>query len=357
MRKSGSWSALVLIAAASVVAPTRAASQIEVSTRAASVRVGGLLQPQYTMSSIDAADNDFYVRRARLRADVAVNTFLTGRVVTEFGSGGGGYILDADMSLHFSEGFILSIGQFKRAFDLFELPNPSDLPEIEKDGRIEGYAPTCAGVGSLCTYSRFTEALQFAGRDQGVRVEGTVGDVSYSASVTNGTGLNTADENDRKSVSGRMTFAVSDNVRVSGQLALHDYVDPAGNATALGFGGDVELGTWRDGLHLRAGVVGGDNWMSLAPGSFDPATFLALQAIGTYYYPLDGDRFEGVEPFGRLSYGDPDTGSSDNAGLLITPGVAFYIVGKNRIAANVDIYSPQGQGTEYSVKLQSTLYF
>jgi hypothetical protein len=350
------WLGMLAVALA-VAPPAHATAQLEVSTRAASIRVGGLLQPQYTASSVDAVNNDAYIRRARLRADVTVNDFLTGRVVTEFGSGGDGYILDADMSLHFSEAFVLSIGQFKRAFDIFELPSPSDLPEIEKDGRIEGYAPGCTGVGSLCSYSRFTEALEFAGRDQGVRVNGTSGSLSYQASITNGTGLNTADENDRKSVSGRLTFAVSEELRVSGQLALHDYVDPTGNATALGLGGELELGTWRDGLHVRAAISGGDNWLALAPVSFDPATFLAFQAIGTYYYRLDGERFEGVEPFGRLSYGDPDTGSDDDAGVLITPGVTFYVVGKNRISANLDIYAPQGRGTEYSLKLQSTLYF
>lgn len=354
MTRSWSWHVLVV---ALLVSPSGAQAQIEVGGRAASVRVGGLVQPEYTHSSVDGVNDDLFVRRARLRGDVTVNDFLTGRVVTEFGSGGGGFVLDADMSLHFSDGFILSIGQFKRAFDLFELPNPSDPPEIERDGRIAGYAPGCTGVGSLCTYSRFTEALQFAGRDQGVRVQGTAGSVSYQASLTNGTGLNTRDENDRKSVSGRLTFAVTEDVQVSGQLALHDYVDATGDATALAFGGDVELGTWRDGLHVRGAVVGGDNWLSLDPVSLSPSTFVTFQAIGTYYYPLDGDRIVGVEPFGRLSYGDPDTDADDDAGLLITPGVAFYVVGKNRLSANLDIYDAQGQDTEYSLKLQSTLYF
>lgn len=344
-----------LVAALVSLLPAAASAQITVSGRAASIRVGGLGQGQYTVSSIDAANNDFYVRRARLRMDATVSDFLRGRVVTEFG-GGNGRILDADLSLVFSDAVVLSVGQFKRAFDVFELPNPSQTPEIERDGRIEGYS-ACTGVGSVCSYSRLTEALGFAGRDQGVRLDGTSGRVTYIASLTNGTGLNTADENDSKSFSGRVAYRVNDDVVVAGQMAVHDYVDADGNASAFGFGGDVEVGTWRDGWHVRGAVVGGDNWQSLDPATLDPASFLTLQGIVTYYHPLQGSRFAGVEPLARVSWADPDTDAADDTGLLLTPGLALYISGRNRIAADLDVYSPQGQDKEFSFKVQTTLYF
>ncbi|MDH3207345.1 MAG: OprO/OprP family phosphate-selective porin [Gemmatimonadota bacterium] len=338
-----------------LLVPTQSAAQLQVSGRGATLTLGGLLQPQYTASSVESADNDFMVRRARLRAEVMVNDFIGGRVLTEFG-GGSGIILDAYMSLAFSEGFNLSVGQFKRAFDIFELPSPGDLPEIERDGRIEGYAP-CASVGSICSFSRLTEGLSFAGRDIGVRVDGSSGALSYLATLTNGTGLNTSDQNDRKSLSGRVTYAVNEDVSVSGQLGLHDYVDPSGNATAVGFGGEVEVGTWRDGLHVRGAVVTGDNWRDLTPVTFDPATFLTFQGIVTYYYPMDSDRLVGVEPLARLSFGDPNTDTDGDGGVLITPGVMFYINGRTRIGANLDIYSPQTGDKEFSLGGQTTFYF
>ncbi|MGD2044614.1 MAG: porin [Gemmatimonadota bacterium] len=346
---------LGFIALALILAvPTSARAQLEVTGRGASVRIGGLVQPQYSMSSVDGADNDFMLRRARLRADATVNDFLGGRVLTEFG-GGGGRILDAYVSMDFSEAFTAEIGQFKRAFDLFELPSPADLPEIEKDGRIEGFSP-CPDIGSNCAYSRFTEQLGYAGRDIGVRVGGTVGQVTYLASVTNGPGLNTPDQNDAKSFSGRATIAVNEDLRIGGQLAIHDYVDPDGNANAFAFGGDVELGTFRDGLHVRGALVAGDNWQNLGAG-FDPATFLTLQGIVTYFYPQDGDRLTGIEPLARLSYGDPDTDTDDDGGLLFTPGVMFYVMGRNRIGANLDIYSPQTGDKEFALQVQTTLYY
>jgi Phosphate-selective porin O and P len=352
VRTISKWCALALVAC---VTPSAAAAQLVVSGRAASVRVGGLMQSQYTVSSINAANNDFYVRRARLRMDATVSDFLRGRVVSEFG-GGSGVILDADVSLVFSDAFVFSFGQFKRAFDLFELPNPSELPEIERDGRIEGYS-ACSGVGSVCSYSRLTEGLQFAGRDIGVRIDGTSGRLTYVASITNGPGLNVSDENDAKSFSGRLAYAVNEDVVVAGQIAVHDYVDANGNSSALGYGGDVEVGDELDGWHLRGAIAGGENWRDLDVATLDPASFLTFQGIATYYYPLTGGHFAGVEPLARLSWADPDTGTDNDSGLLLTPGVALYISGRNRLAANIDIYSPQGQDKEFSLKLQSTLYF
>lgn len=343
------------VIALSLLLPSPSAAQLEVSGRGASLIIGGLVQPRYAISSVDGADNDFEIRRTRLRAEVTVNDFVSGRVLTEFG-GGSGRILDAYMTLGFSEGFNASFGQFKRAFDIFELPSPGELPEIERDGGIEGYAP-CAAFGTICSYSALTEGLSLAGRDIGLRVGGSSGQLSYLATLTNGPGLNRADENDAKSASGRLTYAVNGDLSVSGQLALHDYVDADGNATAVAFGGDVEVGTWRDGLHVRGSLVVGDNWRQLDPTTLDPATFLTFQGIATYYYPVDGERLAGIEPLARISFGDPDTDTDDNRGLLVSPGVMFYITGWNRIGANLDIYSPQTGDKEFSFKVQSTLYF
>jgi hypothetical protein len=338
-----------------IVLPLPLSAQLQVSGRGATLRIGGRLHSQYTVSSIDAATNDFFFRRARLIVDLTVNDFLSGRVQPDF-AGGGAALQDVYATLNFSDGFQLSIGQFKRAFDLFELSSSTDLSLVERDGRIEGYS-VCSGVGSLCSYSRLTEDLGFAGRDQGIRVEGESGQVSYMASLTNGTGINTSDENDRKSVSGRVTFDINENVRASGQVAIHDYVDPADeNANAVAFGGDVEVGTWRDGLLVQAAVVTGDNWM-LDPVTAAAPNFLTFQGVVSYYYPVDGDRVVGIEPLARLSWGDPDLDTDDDNGLLLTPGFMVYIMGRSKIGANFDIYSPAVGDKEFSFKIQSFLYF
>jgi len=339
-----------------VLLPLPLSAQFEVSGRGATLRVGGRLHAQYASSSVDGTMGDFFLRRARLIVDLTVNDFLSGRVQPDF-AGGGAALQDAYATLSFDPGFELSIGQFKRGFDLFELSSSTDLSLIERDGRIAGVGD--CGSNRVCSYSRLTEGLEFAGRDQGLRVDGEVGSVTYIATFTNGTGINTGDENGSKSVSGRATLAINENVRASGQLALHDYVDPdagSDNASALAFGGDVEFGTWRDGLLVQAGVVVGDNWEADTP-STDAPGFLALQGVASFYYPLDNERFNGIEPLFRLSYADPNTDADDDNGLLLTPGFMAYIMGRSKIGVNVDVYSPAVGDTEYSFKVQSFLYF
>jgi hypothetical protein len=340
--------------ALAVIAPTAVSAQVEIRARSATITFGGRLHTQYSLSSIDGADNDFFTRRARMIAEVRINDFLSGRVQPDF-AGGAVALKDAYITFAFADAFELTFGQFKRPFDIFELASSTDLSLIERDGRVEGLS-TCSGVGSVCSYSRFTERLGFSDRDMGLRVSGASGRVSYQASLTNGTGGDTSDENDAKSMSGRVTVDATENVRVSGQVGLHDFVDAVGDATALAFGGDVEIGTWRDGLLVQAALVGGDNW-ELLDAQLDPATFLTFQGVASYYHPLGGGRFAAVEPVARVSWGDPDTAADDDGGLLVTPGVMLYVLGRNRIGVNLDYYAPQAGSGELSLKIQSFLYF
>jgi hypothetical protein len=331
-----------------------AAQEFDVLGNAATVTLGGRFNVQYAHSSLDAAENDVFLRRARLTVNIRVNDFVDARLEPDFA--GTTSLRDAWMRLNFSDAFTIAAGQFKRGFDIFTLSSSVDLSLIERDGRVEGLG-TCSGVGSVCSYGRFMEALQYADRDMGLRLEGTSGQLSYIVTATNGSGLNTADDNDRKSAAGRLTFGVTEDVRVSGNVSLHDYVDPIGDdATGVAFGGDVEVGTWRDGVHLQAAVATGDNW-EILDGAQDPATFLALQGVASYYVPLEGDRLVGIEPLARFSWADPDTDTDDDAAIVVTPGLMFYISGRTKIGANLDVYSPQTGSGEMSLKIQTFLYY
>lgn len=330
-------------------------AQTSISARAASLRIGGRLHAQYQGSSVDGAVNDFFLRRARLIVDGTFTDFLTGRLQTDF-VGGDATVLDAYLTMNFDDAFMVSMGQMKRSFDIFELSSSTDLSIIERDGRITGYS-NCTGVGRVCSYSRLTEALDFAGRDVGVRVEGASGTFSYEATITNGPGVNVADENDGKSFSGRASVQVADGVVVSANAGAHDYVDPsAETAHALAWGGDVQIGTWRDGLLVQAAVVGGDNWASLDAND-DPEQFLAFQVIGSFYHPLDGPRLVGIEPLLRVSVADPNGSIDSDGGTLITPGLMLYFMGRNKIGANVDYFLPGTGDSEFSFRVGTFLYF
>jgi hypothetical protein len=346
---------LVALAVLAVTLPVAQVSAQEISARGADIRIGGRLHSQYSASSVSGAENDFFLRRVRVILDVSLTDFLTARVQPDF-VGGKTELQDSYVRFNFPSGMRLYMGQFKRSFDLFELSSSTDLSLIERDGRVEGIG-SCTGVGGTCSYSRLTEKLDFAGRDAGVKLEYSNGAVSFQATATNGTGINKSDENGSKSYSGRLSVDASDNVTISGQFGVHDYVDDNDdNAYAPGWGADIDLGSWRDGVHFQAAVASGDNWKELDT-SGDAVPFTAYQGVLSYYAPLSGTKFVGVEPLARVSYADPNGDAAGDGAMIFTPGLMLYTGGKNKIGFNVDVFSPESGDTEYSFKMQAFLYF
>jgi hypothetical protein len=339
---------LVLVAASAVEAAAQSGSY-------PSVRLGGRVQAQYAYSSVDAARNDFFLRRVRLRADVDVNDWISGRVQPDF-AGGGASLQDGYVAFAFSEGFNVQVGQFKRPFDLFDLSSSTDLSIIERDGRVEG-VDNCPGVGGVCSHTGILEDLLFAGRDQGVMVEGEAGQLSYAAMLSNGQGNNVADVNDGKSFSARVMVAVNEDFRIGGKLGVHDYLDPTtATQQAVAYGLDAEWGDWRNGFHAQLTVVAGDNWRRLDLAG-DPVSFLTTHGWASYYHPLEGARVVAVEPVLRVGFGDADRDVADDGGMTLTPGLMFYFGGRNKFGANFDLYRPQTGDSEYSLKFQTYLYF
>ncbi len=324
--------------------------------RAAEVEIGGRLHAQYQASSVDGAESDFFLRRARLTFDVTLTDRIDGRVQPEF-AGGSASVKDAYLRVRLTPGLRVAMGQFKRAFDLFELTSSTDLSIVERDGRVAG-VDSCTGVGGVCSYSRLTEKLSFSDRDTGLRLDGSVGDVSWQATVTNGAGTDVRDVNDAKSYSGRVAVPLGGALTLGGQLGVHDFVSADdGNETAAAWAADLQYGSFRDGFLLQAAVVGGENWKAEDVLGDEPS-FLAIQGVASTYVPLDGGGLvTAVEPLARLSFADPDTGVDDDGGLLFTPGFMLYLDGKTKFGANLDVYSPQSGDTQFSLKLQSFLYF
>lgn len=332
------------------------AGQNTVSARGASIRIGGRMHTQYATSSVQAYKDHFLFRRARIEADLTVNDFLDARLQPDFGGGASVALKDAFFRLTFSPSLQVTMGQFKRPFDPFELASSVDLSLVERDGRVGG-VNTCAGVGGICSYARLTEQLDYADRDIGLRVSGCRGKATYDVSMTNGAGQNVADENDARSFSGRLGLKVAEALTLSANLALHDYLDAdMKDAHAGAWGVDAQYGTWRDGLLLQASLVGGENWKK-PDAAGESAAFTAFQGVASYYAPLGGARFAGLEPLVRLSYGDPDTGVASDGGVVFTPGLMLYVAGRSKIGFNVDVWSPQTGDREHSLKIQSFLYF
>ncbi len=336
-----------------------AGAQVVIKSKAVEITLAGRLHMQWnhTSSTGAAVASTFFVRRARLTAEIKVNDFISGKIQPEYGEGIVG-LRDAYVDLNFDRAFRIRAGQFKRPFDRFELVSSTQILVIERAGGVRGL-PGCSGVGNICSFSRFTEKLNYSDRDLGFQILGDVGKVRYSASVTNGEGPNDdVDENGTKSYTGRLEYRGGD-LTVGAHAGLHDYPNDSTGTDeyAVAYGADVDWGRYEQpGAHVKAGFVYGDNWKNLTTP--DPTKFVSAQGIVTYLFPIRENRFMyGIEPVARVSWGDPDTDVSEDDGWLFTPGLVLYFVGRNKFAVNVDIWSPATGGTEYSVKAQMYLHF
>jgi hypothetical protein len=350
--------AVVCVIVGLTLLASSAAAQVEVKSKAMELTITGRVHGQFNTSSVAGEPgSEFLVRRARLTAELKINDFVSGKIQPDFGEGEIN-LKDAYVRLTFSPSFRATIGQFKRPFDLFELTSSTQILVIERAGGVRGVS-ACPGPGGVCSFSRLTEKLQYSDRDIGVMIDGKdpSGRFTYAASVTNGVGANTADENGPKSYTGRVGFSPVENVTIAAHAALHDYVDPStDDEYATAFGGDVEVGEYSQGLHVKAGIAAGENWLNLVAG--EPSNFLSAQAIVTYKLAVPDNPFVShVEPLTRASWGDPDTDASDDEGWLFTPGFVVHFVGRNKIAANVDVWNPAVGDTECSIKVQSYLHF
>lgn len=342
------------------LAATPLAAQVTVQAGNAQVTLGGYLQTQFNSSSVDATEaSEFLIRRARLTTQIEINDFLSGRFQPDF-AGGGARIQDAYARLTFSESFRVTLGQFKRPFDIFEIVSSSRILVIERDGDIRG-VNDCSGLGGVCSFSRFTEGLELGDRDIGFMLDGTDGSgrIAYALAVTNGTGTNAVDENGSKSITGRVVVGAGPDLRIGGNVAVHDYVNgvTVDDDYALAMGADVEFGGYEGGWHGVAGVMVGDNWQNLSLAG-DPSTFVAAQGILTYRAAVEGNEYvSAIEPLGRLSFGNPSTDAGNDGGVLLTPGFVLHMTGLNKLETNIDIWLPDAGDTQWSLKIQSQLHF
>lgn len=337
-----------------------AAQVVEPRTPVDGVELGGRVHLQMNTTSEGEVEPDaeFLLRRARIWVGARVNEWIDGAAQIDF-SGGRTTARYAFVRFSLAPEVALSFGQLKRAFDLFELTSSSRILVVERDGDIRGADP-CGGLGRVCSYSAFTEALELSSLDIGMAAEGELagGRARYSVTFTNGAGDNRLEDNDGKSASARLEVPLA-GLRLGGNIAVHDYDGPAAGEVAYAPAAalDAEWGGFEGGWHLQAGVIAGENWRHRG-ASGDAPTFRAAQAILSRRFERGEEaRVRGVEPVGRVSWGDPDTGAPDDGGLLLTPGVIVHFEGRNRVAANLDVWSPSGEDAAWSLKVQTNLYF
>src|SRR5690606_20497982 len=97
----------------------------------------------------------------------------------------------------------------------------------------------------------------------------------------------------------------------------------------------LEIGGFRSGPWLIVEASTGTNLAT-------EESFAGVQVIGSWFVEIDHDRIEGIEPAGRVSWGDADRTVEDDDGMLLTPGFNVYLAGRNRLMINWDVFRPAG---------------
>ena len=370
-------------------APT--AAQVQFSSGATEIEIGGRLQTQLAGSSCssfgsDAAGAacsedvpalDLFIRRARLTIDVTVNEWISGRFQPDFGEVDGVELKDAygllDLSPASDADANLRVGHFKRPFDGFQITSSTRILTIERDLDIPGVPGTTAlSLDELTTRNRLSDrdiGVMFDGGDAEDRFHFWVGVFNARGTTDNG------DINTEKQIVGRaqVTLAAGRHpLSIAGAVAVTDRPFTRSDETldARYFANVelfAELGDWSAGPHVPAGVVLGKNALQNDSGTApdleagDPlANMLTWQAIGAWKIPVEGEGFvEAIEPLLRLSMADPNRDVGDDTVWGFTPGVQFFFDGRNKLALNWDfvVFGADALDSESSFKAQYQFHF
>lgn len=378
------FASVCLVATSSLPCALPIQAQVQVKARAIELELSGRLQFQVQTSSCSqqvsddtactepAPAFDMLLRRARFSLQATIDDRLTVKVEPGFAPVVGISLKDAWGRYAFGPSLSLKAGHFKRPFDGYHMESSSQLP-FERAVLIPG-----AEIATLPSHSELTFVANLSDRDIGAMLEGDLADghLEFWLGVfTGGSDARARDTNSEKQFIGRAQVSLGSGespVEVAAALAITDapYVALNGDPAAKYYT-DYELwasrGAWdRDGLLVQVGIVAGDNprrnargeVIDLAAGE-SMASLFSWQGVAAYRMPVRGaDWLEAVTPFARVSFADP-TGADDDGALGVTPGVAFYFHGRNRLALSWDFASPQadGLGTEHSMKAQMQFHF
>lgn len=366
MRAGLVWSAVCLLCG---VVPAHA------QTPPVSVDVGGRVQFQWNSTSVDddelggpAASSTFETRRVRLAADIRIGDWIRGFIEPEYALGSVS-LRQAWMSLELDPALVLRAGQFKKPFSVINLTSSTAHPMIERGVRIRGLEEALAGAsegelsevrGDLLIGEQHAllDVQGYIGYDLGATLEGRLGSLGWAAGVFNGNGPDVRDENDAKSLAARLSWDMDVGAPLTlgaawsrRELRWPTDVD-ADTRTGDAFEVDAELGGLREGWWLLAELSSGTNLAT-------EERFLGAQGVLARFFATSGARIEGIEPMARVSFGDPDDSIDGDAGMLVTPGINLYFVGRNRLMFNWDVFVPESDrfDTQHAGRAQINLYF
>jgi hypothetical protein len=334
--------ALVLVTAAPA-----AGQGFTIATPDSSARItfGGRVQTIFNTTSVDdEPGTQTELRRVRLEATLQLGRVVSGKIQPEF-AGSRVLLKDAYVRLNFDPALQVWAGQAHRPFGVVSPYSTVRLTPMEKGVRIRGVSEAYDEYNILL-------GLGYSDRDVGLQLRGEPAGaplgLSYAVGFFNGPARNPAPHENTYQVVARVAAHPVEWARVGVGYSRIDFAnvidDVAGVETHEGaaWEADVELGSERGGFHAVAEVTRGD---------FDPfagAEFWGAQGWVSYRTGRASSTIAGLEPFVRVSHGDPDMddvvpdlGANAVGGTLVTPGINLWLGGLNRFALNYEVWSSE----------------
>jgi len=329
---------------------------MEPSSSSGGPQIIGYIQPEFRAGfygkTVDNKSKDEYkfaFRRARIGVTGSIPYDFSYYVVTEFSSfSNGPYLLDAFITYNrFKPWFKVSIGQFKKSFGLELSTACQDLYTVDRSLMVNEMATPFRDLGVMVSGS--TGTYKFFGLKKDNLL-------SYTLSLTNGTGMNTADIDRYKDLNARLVFAPFEWLSIGGSYQAGKQVNADPTVTVpdkrTRYGGDIQLKKYGfilqseyifgkdDGSKLVGGGCGGTP--ELVMGNFKRDGFYAQLMYETPWNLMPVLKYETYDPDKDLE--DIDHSNFRSSSLIF--GLNYYANDWTRIQLNYNYNMESSSDTD-----------
>jgi phosphate-selective porin len=294
------------------------------------ITLAGYTQVRYQALEEAGKIDGFDIRRARLDVKGVISPYWSYRV--QFDLAGTPKLIDAYAELKINDFFNFTIGQAKIPFSLENLASSNKLELIDRSQAVE--ALTARGKDVIGNHN---------GRDIGVQLGGTILKlkdrpvVDYRLGVYNGSGINTADNNEKKDIAARLITHPITGLDISAGLYNGSrYIaevkngnvvtTPAHNADRDRLG--LDLNYDRNNLAIRAEYIHGKDDATKREGYY---------VQGGYYFLQ-----KKLQLLAKYDFYDADKSKADNASTWVVLGANLNFNANTRLQVNYTFKQEEG---------------
>lgn len=294
------------------------------------ITLAGYTQVRYQALEEAGKIDGFDIRRARLDVKGVISPYWSYRV--QFDLAGTPKLIDAYAELKINDFFNFTIGQAKIPFSLENLTSSNKLELIDRSQVVE--ALTARGKDVIGNHN---------GRDIGVQLGGTILKlkdrplVDYRLGVYNGSGINTADNNEKKDIAARLITHPITGLDISAGLYNGSrYIaevkngnvvtTPAHNADRDRLGLDLNY-DWNN-LAIRAEYIHGKDDATKREGYY---------VQGGYYFLQ-----KKLQLLAKYDFYDADKSKADDASNWVVLGANLNFNSNTRLQVNYTFKQEEG---------------